>query len=243
MTDHSPVRYRREGQIAFIDIDNPPVNALSAAVRQGLAAAMAQLGQDNDAQIAVLSCAGRTFIAGADISEFGKPPVTPFLPDVVALIEASEKPIVAALHGTVLGGGLEVALGAHYRVALPGTRMGLPEVTLGLLPGAGGGGLGAGLLARAGGPRAEPAAERRSPEADLRPGQVALEVDPTRALVLSQVVLSFGIPFALVPLVLLTRRTDVMGPLVNTRLTTAAASLVAAVVIALNLFLLAGLVL
>ena len=138
MTDHSPVRYRREGQIAFIDIDNPPVNALSAAVRQGLAAAMAQLGQDNDAQIAVLSCAGRTFIAGADISEFGKPPVTPFLPDVVALIEASEKPIVAALHGTVLGGGLEVALGAHYRVALPGTRMGLPEVTLGLLPGAGG---------------------------------------------------------------------------------------------------------
>ncbi|WP_374302286.1 3-hydroxyacyl-CoA dehydrogenase NAD-binding domain-containing protein [Paracoccus sp. (in: a-proteobacteria)] len=138
MTDHSPVRYRREGQIAFIDIDNPPVNALSAAVRQGLAAAMAQLGQDNDAQIAVLSCAGRTFIAGADISEFGKPPVAPFLPDVVALIEASEKPIVAALHGTVLGGGLEVALGAHYRVALHGTRMGLPEVTLGLLPGAGG---------------------------------------------------------------------------------------------------------
>ena len=138
MTDHSPVRYRREGQIAFIDIDNPPVNALSAAVRQGLAAAMAQLGQDNDAQIAVLSCAGRTFIAGADISEFGKPPVAPFLPDVVALIEASEKPIVAALHGTVLGGGLEVALGAYYRVALHGTRMGLPEVTLGLLPGAGG---------------------------------------------------------------------------------------------------------
>ena len=138
MTDHSPVRYRREGQIAFIDIDNPPVNALSAAVRQGLAAAMAQLGQDNDAQIAVLSCAGRTFIAGADISEFGKPPVAPILPDVVTLIEASEKSIVAALHGIVLGGGLEVALGAHYRVALPGTRMGLPEVTLGLLPGAGG---------------------------------------------------------------------------------------------------------
>ena len=137
MTDHSPVRYRREGQIAFIDIDNPPVNALSAAVRQGLAAAMAQLGQDNDAQIAVLSCAGRTFIAGADISEFGKPPVTPFLPDVVALIEASEKPIVAALHGTVLGGGLEVALGAHYRVALPGTRMGLPEVLFNLFPGMG----------------------------------------------------------------------------------------------------------
>lgn len=138
MTDHSPVRYRREGPIAFIDIDNPPVNALSAAVRQGLAKAVEQLAQDGDARIAVLSCAGRTFIAGADISEFGKPPVAPVLPDVVAMIEASERPIVAALHGTVLGGGLEVALGAHYRVAVPGTRMGLPEVTLGLLPGAGG---------------------------------------------------------------------------------------------------------
>nr|WP_295047096.1 3-hydroxyacyl-CoA dehydrogenase NAD-binding domain-containing protein [uncultured Paracoccus sp.] len=138
MTDRSPVRYLREGQIAFIDIDNPPVNALSAAVRQGLAQAVEHFAQDGDARIAVLSCAGRTFIAGADIAEFGKPPVAPVLPDVVAMIEASEKPIVAALHGTVLGGGLEVALGAHYRVALSGTRMGLPEVTLGLLPGAGG---------------------------------------------------------------------------------------------------------
>ena len=138
MTEHSPVTYRREGGIAFIEIDNPPVNALSAAVRQGLAEAMDRLANDADAQAAVLFCAGRTFIAGADISEFGKPPVAPFLPEVIAAIEASGKPVVAALHGTVLGGGLEVALGAHHRVAVPGTRMGLPEVTLGLLPGAGG---------------------------------------------------------------------------------------------------------
>ena len=138
MTVDNPVRYDREGEIAVIEIDNPPVNALSAAVRQGLSEAMARFDADADARIAVLCCAGRTFIAGADISEFGKPPVPPFLPDVINAIEASEKPVVAALHGTVLGGGLEVALGAHARVAVAGTRMGLPEVTLGLLPGAGG---------------------------------------------------------------------------------------------------------
>lgn len=138
MTDHSPVNYRCDDGIAFIGIDNPPVNALSAAVRQGLADAAARLAGDPDARIAVLFCAGRTFIAGADISEFGKPPVPPILPEVIAALEGSEKPIVAALHGTVLGGGLEVALGAHYRIAVHGTRMGLPEVTLGLLPGAGG---------------------------------------------------------------------------------------------------------
>ena len=138
MAEQTPVTYRREGEIAFIEIDNPPVNALSAAVRQGLADAVARLGDDPEARVAVLFCAGRTFIAGADISEFGKPPVPPGLPDVIAAIEACDKPVVAALHGTVLGGGLEVALGAHHRVAVPGTRMGLPEVTLGLLPGAGG---------------------------------------------------------------------------------------------------------
>lgn len=132
------VSYHSEGEIAFIEINNPPVNALSAAVRQGLADAVTRLQGDTDARIAVLYCAGRTFIAGADITEFGKPPVAPFLPDLIAMIEAADKPIVAALHGTVLGGGLEVALGVHYRVAVPKTRMGLPEVTLGLLPGAGG---------------------------------------------------------------------------------------------------------
>ena len=138
MPEQQVVTYQRQGEIAFIEIDSPPVNALSAAVRQGLADAVARLADDADARIAVLFCAGRTFIAGADISEFGKPPVPPFLPDLIGVIEASAKPIVAALHGTVLGGGLEVALGAHYRVAVPKTRMGLPEVTLGLLPGAGG---------------------------------------------------------------------------------------------------------
>ncbi|GLQ38797.1 enoyl-CoA hydratase [Rhizobium albus] len=132
------VAYHREGEIALIEIDNPPVNALSAAVRQGLAEAMVRLAADPEARAAVLFCAGRTFVAGADVSEFGKPPVAPILPDVITGIEASLKPVIAALHGTVLGGGLEVALGAHYRVALPGTRLGLPEVTLGLLPGAGG---------------------------------------------------------------------------------------------------------
>lgn len=138
MAEPSPVTYCRHGEIALIEVDSPPVNALSAAVRRGLMEAVAQLAADPQARAAVLFCAGRTFIAGADVSEFGKPPVPPFLPDVIAGIEASDKPVVAALHGTVLGGGLEVALGAHYRVAVQGTRLGLPEVSLGLLPGAGG---------------------------------------------------------------------------------------------------------
>ena len=133
----SVVRYEAAGQIGYIVVSNPPVNALSAAVRQGLVDAIEAFAAD-DARVAVLYCEGRTFIAGADISEFGKTPRPPLLPDVIAAIEASEKPVIAALHGTVLGGGLEVALGAHGRVALAGTRVGLPEVTLGLMPGAGG---------------------------------------------------------------------------------------------------------
>ena len=91
-----------------------------------------------DVKAIVIVCAGRTFIAGADISEFGKPVRAPTTLDVIAAIEASEKPVVAALHGTPLGGGLEVALACHYRVAAPGTRPGLPEIKLGLMPGAGG---------------------------------------------------------------------------------------------------------
>ncbi len=133
-----PVSYAREGAIGLICIDNPPVNATSQAVRAGLDAALVALAADTEARAAVIFCAGRTFIAGADIREFGKPPLAPHLPDVIARIEASDKPVVAVLHGTALGGGLEVALGAHYRIALPGTRLGLPEVTLGLMPGAGG---------------------------------------------------------------------------------------------------------
>ena len=127
----------RDG-ILIVTSNNPPVNALGAAVRQGLAAAIDQLEQDDEIKAAVIRCEGRTFFAGADITEFGKPPVEPMLPQVVDRIEASKKPVVAAIHGTALGGGLEVALGCHYRVAVPSAKLGVPEVKLGLLPGAGG---------------------------------------------------------------------------------------------------------
>lgn len=126
------------GQIAILTVDNPPVNALSHSVRQGLADEMTALAAEDGVKAIVIACAGRTFIAGADIREFGKPMQAPHLPDVVNQIEAMEKPVVAAMHGTALGGGLEVALGCHYRVAVPGAKVGLPEVKLGILPGAGG---------------------------------------------------------------------------------------------------------
>lgn len=132
------VHYQRHDDIGVIRIDNPPVNALGHAVRSGLLDALDQGLNDDDARALVLMADGRTFIAGADIREFGQPPRQPILPEVIARLEASAKPLVAVLHGTALGGGLEVALGCQYRVALPGTRVGLPEVNLGLLPGAGG---------------------------------------------------------------------------------------------------------
>ncbi|WP_267552580.1 3-hydroxyacyl-CoA dehydrogenase NAD-binding domain-containing protein [Rhizobium rhizogenes] len=128
----------REGAIAVVTIDNPPVNALSQALRQALIEAVATLDADEAVKVVVLLCAGRTFIAGADVSEFGKPPEPPHLPDVVASIEGAGKPWVAAIHGSALGGGLEVALGCAYRVAVPSANLGLPEVKLGLIPGAGG---------------------------------------------------------------------------------------------------------
>ena len=131
------VQYQLNGQIGILRIDNPPVNALSHAVRAGIMAALDQARSDAG-KLLLIVCAGRTFIAGADISEFGKPPREPGLPAVIAAIENFPKPVLAALHGNALGGGLEVALAAHYRCALPGTRLGLPEVNLGLLPGAGG---------------------------------------------------------------------------------------------------------
>jgi len=133
-----PVRYELDGAIAVLVIDNPPVNALGHAVRAGLVEAIGRAGQDAAVAAVVIRADGRTFPAGADISEFGKPPLEPLLPDVCAVIEACPKPVVAAIHGTALGGGLEVALGAHWRVALASARVGLPEVLLGVLPGAGG---------------------------------------------------------------------------------------------------------
>jgi len=135
---NNEVRYAREGRTGVITVNFPPVNALSVAVRAGLLEALEAGLEDADAEALVLTTAGRTFIAGADIREFGKPPQSPNLGDVIARFEASPKPVVAALHGTALGGGLELALGCAFRVALPGTKLGLPEVKLGLLPGAGG---------------------------------------------------------------------------------------------------------
>ncbi len=132
------VSLRNNGDIAVITIDNPPVNALNHAMRGGLVEALSRARADAGTAAIVIVCAGRTFIAGADISEFGKPVREPTTLDVIAAIEASEKPVVAAMHGTPLGGGLEVALGCHFRVAAPGTRLGLPEIKLGLIPGAGG---------------------------------------------------------------------------------------------------------
>ena len=127
-----------EDGIAIITINNPPVNALGHAVREGIVQAMQKADADAAVKAVVLICEGRTFHAGADITEFGKPPVSPWLPEVVTEIENVSKPTVAAIHGTALGGGLEVALGCHYRVAVPSAKCGLPEVHLGLLPGAGG---------------------------------------------------------------------------------------------------------
>ncbi len=134
----SPVSFRTHNSIAIIEIDNPPVNVLSHPVRQGLVDAVDRLQGDGSLKAAVLICAGRTFIAGADISEFGKPPLPPITSEVMLTLGNSIKPIVAALHGTVLGGGFEAALACHHRVARVGTKLGFPEVTLGLIPGAGG---------------------------------------------------------------------------------------------------------
>ncbi len=134
----TPVSLTRVGAVAVISVDNPPVNALSRAVRTGLLDAIRAVQADAELAAAVIRCAGRTFIAGADITEFARPPETPFLPEVTQAIEASSKPIVAALHGTALGGGLEIALATHWRVAAADAKVGLPEVKLGIIPGAGG---------------------------------------------------------------------------------------------------------
>jgi 3-hydroxyacyl-CoA dehydrogenase len=132
------VDLRRDDGIAIVTVDNPPVNALKHEVRAGLAEALRQTRDDPAVKAVVMACAGRTFFAGADITEFGKPPQAPGLGEVITAIEALPKPMVAALHGTALGGGFELALACHFRVAVAGARVGLPEVKLGLLPGAGG---------------------------------------------------------------------------------------------------------
>ena len=138
MTAPSPIRTERHGNVLVIVSDSPPVNALGAAVRNGIEAAVKEGVADASVAAMVIRCDGRTFFAGADITEFGKPPAGVQLPDLVDMIEASDKPVIAAIHGTALGGGCEVALACHYRVAVPSAKLGLPEVKLGLLPGAGG---------------------------------------------------------------------------------------------------------
>ncbi|MDB5681270.1 MAG: 3-hydroxyacyl-CoA dehydrogenase, partial [Sphingomonas bacterium] len=134
----SPIRTERHDGVLVIISNNPPVNALGAAVRQGLEAGLKEGLADGSIKAMVIRCDGRTFFAGADITEFGKPFVEPGLPTLVDMIEASDKPVVAAIHGTALGGGCEVTLSCHYRIAVPSAKVGTPEVKLGLLPGAGG---------------------------------------------------------------------------------------------------------
>jgi 3-hydroxyacyl-CoA dehydrogenase len=135
MTD--AVSYTLEGNLGVIRVNNPPVNALSHGVRSGMAEALTTAAEDTSEAVVIL-CEGRTFIAGADITEFGKPPKPPFLPDLLAQLDNHPKLTVAAIHGTALGGGFETALSCNYRVALASAKVGLPEVKLGLLPGAGG---------------------------------------------------------------------------------------------------------
>ncbi|MQA66320.1 MAG: 3-hydroxyacyl-CoA dehydrogenase [Alphaproteobacteria bacterium] len=140
MTDNdaAAVQLSIEDGVAVITVNNPPVNAISQAVRQGLVDAMKIVTTDAAIKAAVIRGAGKVFIAGADVREFGKPPMEPFLPEVVTTIEATDKPVAAAIHGVALGGGFEIALGCHCRVMSPNARVGFPEVNLGIIPGAGG---------------------------------------------------------------------------------------------------------
>jgi 3-hydroxyacyl-CoA dehydrogenase len=135
---NSPVTLERHGNVALITLDNPPVNAISHAVRSALLAAIVEADEDSGIQAIVLHGAGRNFIAGADIREMDQPAKTPLLNDVLLRLEGCRKPVIAALHGAVLGGGLEVALASHFRCAADDVQLGFPEVKLGLLPGSGG---------------------------------------------------------------------------------------------------------
>lgn len=132
------ITIEQQGAIAIVEIDNPPVNALSLQLRSQLIEAVQTLDANDSVKGVLLRCAGRTFIAGADVNEFGKPPQAPHLPDTVAAIEQANKPWLAAIHGSALGGGLEIAMACRFRVAVQSAQMGMPEVKLGLIPGAGG---------------------------------------------------------------------------------------------------------
>ncbi|MCA1952703.1 MAG: enoyl-CoA hydratase/isomerase family protein, partial [Hyphomicrobiales bacterium] len=126
------------GPVALLEIDNPPVNATSQAIRRALQDALMRAEADPEIEAIVIAARGKTFVAGGDISEFGRKPLEPHLPDVINRIEESAKPVVVAWHGTALGGGCEIGLAAHRRIMARDARVGLPEVKLGLLPGAGG---------------------------------------------------------------------------------------------------------
>ncbi len=132
------VRVERDGELALIIVHNPPVNTITAEVRTGLRHALEQIQGSNELQGVVLLCEGNTFFSGADIGEFSGPPKEHEYRELFNGYEALKIPVVAAMHGTVMGGGLEIALACHYRVAAAGTRFGMPEVTLGIIPGAGG---------------------------------------------------------------------------------------------------------
>ncbi|WP_120077254.1 3-hydroxyacyl-CoA dehydrogenase NAD-binding domain-containing protein [Aurantiacibacter odishensis] len=134
----SKVTTTREGEVLVVTLDNPPVNAFSTEVRNAMAAAVDEAANDEGVKAVVIRAEGRMFSGGADITEFGKPPVHPTLPELIDSIENLDKPVVVALNGTALGGGCEIALGCNYRIGIPATKIGLPEVKIGILPGAGG---------------------------------------------------------------------------------------------------------
>lgn len=137
MSETETLSYSIDGELGIITANNPPVNALSHYVRSGLVDVL-KAAEADATKATVIVCAGRTFFAGADITEFGKPPIPPSFQELMGVIESHPKPVIAGIHGTALGGGLELAMSCHYRVAVPSTRVGLPEVHLGILPGAGG---------------------------------------------------------------------------------------------------------
>ena len=132
------VRWSKDGNVAVLVIDHPPLNVLNHAVRVGLSDALTRVQRDASIAAVVLTGAGRMFSAGADITEFDKPQQAPSAADIITLIDSIQMPVICALHGTLVGGGLEIALACHFRIAAPGSRLGLPEIKLGLIPGAGG---------------------------------------------------------------------------------------------------------